>query len=74
MSIRTLEGEPAAFGILDRRLRRPISLASLFAARCLASLVQDARPVEDEAWLVQNAARLIQNEVPLVRSKRQVQR
>jgi hypothetical protein len=47
------------------------SLASVLAARSLASLVHDAQPVEDEAWLVQNAARMMQNEVPLARSKRQ---
>jgi hypothetical protein len=66
ISIRTFEGELAAFATLNRCLRRPINLASLFAVPRLASLVQDARPVEDEAWLVQNAARLIQNEVSLV--------
>ena len=36
-----------------------ISLASLFAAPRLASLVQDARPVEGEAWPVQNVVRLM---------------
>ena len=55
----TFEGELVAFVMLTLRLRRPISLASLFAAPRLASLVQDARPVEGEAWPVQDVVRLM---------------